>query len=246
MGKSELLNHLASHFIVHHKVKVFMAKPEEQNKKTYKLMCNKIAGRVFHDPDVPFDYDAYDKAGEVLKGNLLMVDLYQNMGWESLKEDIVAAAGMGAKAVFIDPITNLVAGLNPSDTNTKLQGIARELSALAQDLEIVIFIFCHLKTPEGSIAKEARDKKYDKGEFMGLGNCSHEYGGTIQSNQFAGSRGMMQACNLMIGIEGNKDPELPEGVRSLRKLTILEDREFGNSDSVTICWNKNTTLYSEV
>jgi twinkle protein len=246
MGKSEILNDIAAHFVKEHGIKVFMAKPEEQNSKTYKLMCNKIAGRVFHDPDVPFDYEAYDEAGKVLQGNLFMVDLYQEMSWDHLRADIVSAAGMGCKAIFIDPITNLTNGMNSADANTKLQEIAQGLSSLAADLQVVIFIFCHLKAPEGSMTKDAREKKYGKGEYIRLGNCPHEFGGSVQSTQFAGSRAMMRSCNLMIGIEGNKDPELPEDVRNIRCLTILEDREFGNSDSVQIYWNRNTTLFREV
>lgn len=192
ISKSELLNDIAAHFVKEHGIKVFMAKPEEANKKTYKLMCNKIAGSVFHDPDVPFDYEAYDKAGETLRGNLVMVNLYQEMSWDHLKMDIVNAAAMGCKAVFIDPITNLTNGMNSADANTKLQEIAQSLSAMAVDLDIVVFIFCHLKSPEGSISKESRDKKYAKGDFLNLGNCPHEFGGTIQSAQFSGSRSMMR------------------------------------------------------
>ena len=246
MGKSELLNALAAHFIMHHHVPVFMAKPEEDNKKTYKLMCNKIMGQVFHDPDVPFDYDAYDKAGEILKGKLMMVDLYQHLGWETLKRDIVSAATLGAKAIFIDPITNLTNGMNAADANTKLQEIAQDLSFLAKDLNVVIFIFCHLKAPEGAISRDVRRKKYEKGEYVGLGPCPHEFGGDIASAQFAGSRAMMRSCNLMIGLEGNKDEELPDHIQKMRWLNILEDREFGNSRRVGIIWNPKTTQFREV
>ncbi len=246
MGKSELLNDLAGHFIKVDGVKVFMAKPEEANKKTYKLMCGKMVGKKFHDPDVDFDYEAYDKAGEMLKGNLMMVDLYQHLGWESLKADIIAAAHMGAKAIFIDPITNLTNGMSSGDANVKLQEIAQDLSSMAHDLEVVIFIFVHLKAPDGFIGKDARQKKYDKGEYVGLGNCPHEYGGDVVSSQFAGSRAMMRSCNLMLGLEGNKDADLPEETRNMRWLSILEDREFGNSDKIPLFWNKNTTLFKGV
>lgn len=246
MGKSELLNHLAGHIIKEHGQSVFVAKPEEGFKKTYKLLCNKMVGKVFHDPDVEFDYDAYDKAGEMLEDKLFMVDLYQHLGWESLKKDITAAAAQGVKAVFIDPITNLTNGFNAADANSKLQEIAQDLAAMAMDLDVVIFVFCHLKAPEGNISKDVRLKKYDKGEYVKLGNCPHEFGGDILSNQFAGSRAMMRSCHLMIGLEGNKDPELEEDIRNLRYLTILEDREFGNSATVGLHYNKNTTLYSEI
>ena len=57
-----------------------LAKPEEANKKTYKLMAGKIASKVFHDPKVEFDYEAYEKAGEVLNSKLCMVNLYQHLG----------------------------------------------------------------------------------------------------------------------------------------------------------------------
>ena len=55
VGKSELLNELAAHFIQVHDVKVMVAKPEEANKKTYKLLAGKIAGKRFHDPEVELD-----------------------------------------------------------------------------------------------------------------------------------------------------------------------------------------------
>lgn len=246
MGKSELLNAIAAHFVKEHNVPVFMAKPEEANKKTYKMMCNKMVGKVFTDPDVPFDYEAYDKAGEMLKGKLMMVDLYQHLGWESLKKDIIAAASMGAKAIFIDPITNLTNGVNAADANTLLAEIAQDLSAMALDLNIVVFIFCHLKAPEGNISKEVRSKKYNQGEYIDLGSCPHEFGGSVMSAQFAGSRAMMRSCNLMLGLEGNKDPELDSKTRNMRWISILEDREFGNSARIPLYWNRNSTLFTEV
>lgn len=246
MGKSELLNDLAAHFIENDGVKVFMAKPEEANKKTYKLIAGKIAKRRFHDPKVEFDFDAYDKAGAILKGNLAMVDLYQHMGFNSLKDDIVEAAGWGAKVVFIDPITNLTNGMASGDANVALQDIAQQLAAMALDLNIVIFIFCHLKAPEGNLSKDQRQGKYAKGQFFGLGNCPHELGGDVLSAQFAGSRAMMRSCNLMVGLEGNKDEELEEAVRNTRNLKILEDREFGEVGSFPVFWNRETTRFKEL
>jgi twinkle protein len=246
MGKSELLNALAAHFVKNHEIKVFMAKPEEANAKTYKLMAGKIVGKIFHDPDKEFDYEAYDKAGEILKGKLSMVNLYQHLGWETLKADIYAAAAWGAKAVFIDPITNLTNGVNAADANTKLQEIAQELAAMALDLNIVVFIFVHLKAPEGNISQEQRLKKYKDNKYIGLGNCPHELGGDVTSSQFAGSRAMMRSCNLMLALEGNKDPELPGPIRNMRNLKLLEDREFGASGNFPLYWNENDGLFKQV
>lgn len=226
MGKSEIVNTLAAHLITEHDLTVFLAKPEEANRKTVQMVLGKVAGKIFHDPDVEFDYEAYDKAADVVGDRLFMLSLYQHLGWDSLRNDIMVAHGQGCKAVFIDPITNLVNGIASGETNTILQEIAQELAALAKDLDIVIFIFCHLKAP--------------------LSGPSHERGGTVHSAQFAGSRAMMRSCNLMLGLEGDKDPDLDIEERNLRRLVILEDREFGASGIVRLYWDKETSLFNEI
>lgn len=226
MGKSEVVNAIGSHLIKEHGWTVLMAKPEEANKKTYKLMCGKIVGKVFHDPNIPFDYDAYDRAGELLRGKLKLINIYQHLGWETLKADIVFAATNGVDAVFIDPITNLTNGMNAADANTKLQEVAQELSAMAKDLNIVIFIFCHLRNKEGG--------------------KPHDRGGEVLTSEFAGSRAMGRSCNYMFGIEGNKDPELSEEQRNVRTLVLLDDREFGEVGRCQLQWQKHTGMFKEI
>lgn len=246
MGKSELLNDIAAHFIEEHDAKVFMAKPEETNDKTYKLLAGKIAKRRFHDPDVPFDEEEFDRAGEILRGKVGMLNIFQHVGWSNLKEDIIAAAQWGAKAVFVDPITNLTNGVASAEANTVLQGISQDLSAMAKDYGFAAFIFCHLKAPEGNLSKDQRQNKYNQGKHIGLGNCPHELGGDVLSSQFAGSRAMMRSCDMMLGLEGNKDEELDEILRSTRNIKILEDRNFGESGSFPVFWNKATTRFTEI
>lgn len=226
MGKSELVNAIAKHLIVEHQWPVFMAKPEETNKKSWQLLLGKVEGNFFHDPKVKFDYDAYDRAAKVIGDKALFLDIYQNITWEYLKADITHAAARGCKAVFIDPITNLTNGVPPAEANTLLQAIAQGLSTLAKDLQIAVFIFCHLKAPDAG--------------------PPHEKGGKVESYQFSGSRAMMRSCNYMIGLEGNKDPDLPEEQRNIRTLVLLEDREFGNVGKVRLYWDNKTGLFNEV
>lgn len=225
-GKSEIVNTLTAHFIKEHGLKVFLAKPEENNKKTYKLVAGKLEGRHFHDPNIPFDNEAYERAGPILKDKLYMLNLYQHVGWESLKDDIRHAAAEGCKVVMIDPITNLTNGMNAADANVKLQEIAQELSAMALDLDVVIFIFCHLRNPDNG--------------------PPHERGGEVLSSQFAGSRAMARSCNYMFGLEGNRDPSLSVEERNMRTLVLLEDREFGEVGRFKLYWHKPTGLFNEV
>lgn len=226
MGKSEVVNVLAAHFIKEHGLKVFLAKPEENNKKTYKLVAGKLEGNHFHDPNIPFDEEAYERAGPILKDKLFLLNLYQHVGWESLKADIRQAAANGCKVVMIDPITNLTNGMNAADANVKLQEIAQELSAMALDLDVVIFIFCHLRNPDNG--------------------PPHERGGEVLSSQFAGSRAMARSCNYMFGIEGNRDPNLTPEERNIRTLVLLEDREFGEVGRMKLYWNKANGLFTEI
>lgn len=246
MGKTTIKNALGAHFIQNDKTKVFMACPEEPNAMTYKLLANQITGKIFHDPKVEFDAKSYEQAGEVLKDNLYMLNLYQHLGWTTLKEDIIAAVGEGCKAVFIDPITNLSNGVNAGEANTLLQEFAQELSAMALDLNFTAFLFAHLKASEGQLSEDKRKTYYSKGQYVDLGNCSHEMGGSIYSSQFAGSRAMQRSCNLMLGLLGNKDPELPENTRNTREIRVLEDRAFGTSGVYPLYWNKNTGKFEEL
>ena len=226
MGKSELVNALGAWFMKEHGLKIFMAKPEEANRKSYQMLVGKMASRIFHDPKIPFDFAAYDKYEPFVGDNVVMVNLYQHLGWQTLKGDITAAALEGYKVVFIDPITNLTNCMDPAEANTALTAISAELAAMALDLGLAIHIFCHLKAPA-----------------MG---APHEMGGKIFSNQFAGSRAMMRSCNYMIGLEGNKDNELTVEERNRRDIVVLEDREFGNVGRVPLFWDMNTGAFNEI
>lgn len=224
--KSEVVNALAAHLIVEHGLKIFMAKPEEANKKTVKLIAGKIAGKIFHDPKIEFDEEAYDEACDKMRGKVKLVNLYQHLGWDTLKQDIRAAAAEGCKAMFIDPITNLTNGMESGEANIKLQEIAQELSAMALDLDVVIFIFCHLRNPAS-------------GE-------PHDRGGKVLTNQFAGSRAMERSCNYMFGLEGDKDPDKSEEDRNLRQLVLLADREYGEVGPTNLYWNKVNGSFVEM
>lgn len=226
MGKSELLNDMVAHDVKEHGWKVFVAKPEESNRRTLQGVVGKLVNGIFHDPAIPFDYELFDKGVEMLGENLLMLDLYQDLNWETLKGDIRAAAAEGVTSVYIDPITVMTNTLNAADANTMLQKMAQEAAGLAKDLDLIMHFFCHLRAP-------------DTGP-------NHERGGAVLSTQFAGSRAMMRSCHVMLGIEGNKDPDLPEDQRNIRELVLLEDRMTGNSGRVKLFWNKHNGSFNEI
>ena len=225
MGKSELLNALAAHNILEHKERVFMAKPEEANAKTYKLLVGKAANRIFHDPTIEFDYEAFDKYEGLIGDNVAMLDLYQHLTWDHVKGDVIHAAGEGYRTVYLDPITNFTNQMSSGDANEALVSIAAEAAAVAKDHQLAIHFFCHLNAPP-------------------RGSEPHEMGGKILSNQFAGSRAMMRSCNYMFGLEGNKNPDLSIEERNCRDIVLLEDREYGQVGRVPLYWDNKTGAFN--
>lgn len=226
MGKSAFLDDLVAWNIKEHGWKCFVAKTEESNARTLQGVVGKLAGKIFHDPNIPFDYDAFDKYVPQVEDNLLMLNLYQELTWDVLKNDIRAAANEGCKAIFIDPITTISNSLSAADANALLQRMAQELAQIAMDLQVVCHIYCHLKAPENG--------------------QPHERGGVVQSQQFAGSRAMMRSCHAMIGIQGNKDPEIPEEMRNIRDIVLLEDRQSGSSGKVKVYYDSKTGMFNEM
>lgn len=227
MGKSEIVNAIAAHMITVHHSKVLLVKPEEATGETYKRLVGKVAKRIFHDPDVQFDEEAFDRAEPTIGDNAIILDSYQFVDWETLKGDIrYAVQTYGVKDVILDPITVFTAGISAAEANDFLIKMSQELAAMAKDLDFTAHIFCHLKAPS-------------QGD-------SHERGGAVLSTQFTGSRGMMRSCHMMIGMSGNKDPELPDDERNTRYLTILEDRQFGVSGSIKLFWNKENGEFMEL
>lgn len=226
MGKSEVVDTLAINDINALRP-VFIAKPEQAAAASYNRLVAKKAGKIFHDPSKPFDEKAFDEAEKAVGDLAIILDSYQSLSWDTLKEDMrYAATAYNVKDFYIDPITVFSAHMSASETNEFLVGMANEASELAMDLDLTINFFCHLKAPSN-------------GE-------PHEMGGKVLSTQFAGSRAMMRSCNLMIGIEGNKDPDLNELERNMRSIVVLEDREFGATGRIQLFWDKNTGLFNEV
>lgn len=227
MGKSELVNAIGEHLITVHGLPVLFCKPEEDKAKTYQMLVGKTAGKIFHDPDIEFDEEAFLRAEKLIGDKAIIVDNYQFIDWDNLKGDIrYAVNNENIHDIIIDPVTCFTNGMSASDTNEFLVGWAAELAAMAKELQFTSYIFCHLKAPTNGLP--------------------HERGGEVLSTQFTGSRAMMRSCHMMVGLEGNKDAELPDELKNIRKLKILEDRNLGASGIVKLYWDRKTGLFNEM
>lgn len=227
MGKSVVVDQIAAHCITTQDTPVFLCKPEEPMGGTLKRIAGKVVGRIFHDPKIPFDTEAFAQAKKIVADKAIIYDAYQGVTWEAVKQEIRSSVMVaGVKDVFIDPLTCFTVGMTITQQNEALVQIASELASLALELDFTAYVFCHLNAPQSG--------------------PPHERGGAVQSVQFAGSRAMMRFCHMMIGIEGNKDPDLPDLEKDRRDLVLLEDRNFGESGRIKLQYSQQDGRLHEI
>ena len=226
MGKSCVVNEIGAHFMIEHDERVFFVKPEESTVVTARKLAGVVASKIFDDPNIEFDEDAYEEAAQLIGDKAILYNSYQKTEWKDVKEAIRhAVLAQGCKRVILDPITCFTVGMSGGERNDRLVEISSEIASLSMELDFTYFIFCHLNAPQGG--------------------PPHELGGKVQSVQFAGSRAMQRSTHYMIGLEGNKDPDIPE-LNNIRDLVILEDRNFGETGRCKLFYNRGTGRLTEL
>lgn len=173
MGKSEVVDSIASHIILTDNLPVFLVKPEQDTARTYKNLVGKAAGRIFHDPNIPFDEEAFDTYEKYIGDKAIILDCYQFVNWDTLKDDIrYVVTNHEVKDIIIDPITCFTNQMSSAEANEFLVSMSAEFSAMSKDMQFTGYVFCHLKAPTSGLP--------------------HERGGQVLSTQFTGSRAMMR------------------------------------------------------
>lgn len=225
MGKSDVKNELIVHFCKKG-LHVTAFDLEYSYKNTGKLLASKAASKPLHRPDSGATAEEIKTALEPLTGKL---SLYKHKGsrdWDEIKSYIRHSVIVNnSRIVMLDPITALVAHLSSSEANDMLNTIFSDLSAMSQELDFTTFYFAHLNPPKTG--------------------ASHERGGKVNEAQMTGSRAMMKWSTHIWGLEGTKDPDLPEHERNVRKMVLLKDREYGNVGSFYLYYDHETTRLME-
>jgi twinkle protein len=246
MGKSEAVNELIDFIVENEQTPIGVFKLEEKPAMTFRKVAGKRHGKMFHKPDrvnldgcdfkgdqIPlkelenyFTHDELKTGVMSLKDKVLTYDSYGATSWDQLKKAITYAVVVkGAKDIFIDPITRLTASMDSSETEVELRRFSDEISKLSKDLGFTYYCFCHLKAP--TFGKP------------------HSQGGAVVSEQFRGSRAMMESTYYLVGIERDKSPGLPEVVRNMSHFVLLEDRMFGNTAKFLVYYDTMTGKYLE-
>lgn len=220
MGKTTIVNHLAGWNIVEHKQRVLIISPESPPKATLRKLSGSLVNRIFHDPNIKVNPEDIDKASQLIGDRLHIFDKWQTPNWKDTRQLIAEEVlGQQVETVYIDPLTNFTVGMSGSERNDFLITMTRELAEDAANYGYTAHVFCHYnKAPKG-------DKQWNQGRVP-------------TSDDFQGSSSMAQACHMMIGLQGWKltEGDEKEFFNSQRILHILEEREYGVSDSIPLQW----------
>ena len=230
IGKDAWSDEMIHHITQTEQLPVAVFKFEEDPALTVKKLAGKVMNKQFHRPDGSFTQEELNEGVDIVeKSGVLLFDSYMKEGsddlWERLKPAIRHAVQIeGCKDIFINPITQLTDGMNGSDTDAYLRKFSNELAAMAKDLDFFYYCFCHLLKP-------------DSGK-------PHEEGGHVHSNQFRGSRAMMEKTHFMLGIERNKLAE-DEDEKNTSTFVLLDNRVFGYTGRFPVYYNDKTGSYRE-
>ena len=227
IGKTNWAKELQSWLVNTQGVPVGVFMLEEALGKTLKGIAGKFVGKAFHKPDGNFTEEELKAAISALDGKVFLYN-HPTSGatWDAIKPAIrYMVVSCGVKDIFLDNLTVMVAHLSSSEANDEVNRIASEVAGMMQELDFTLYGFSHLNPVSNGLP--------------------HERGGRVLESQFTGSRGLMRFGNYMLGLERNKDPDLPEYERNLAQLVLLKDREYGNVGRVEIRYYPETDKFLE-
>lgn len=201
---------------------------EEALERTGKSLMSFEAKKLVHLPD-------HDASPEEMKaafdatlgtGRVFFFDSFGSNDIDTICENITYfAKAAQCKYIFLDHISILVSGGGHGDERRALDEISTKLRTLVQELQVTLFMVCHLKRIDG---------------------VGHEQGAQTALSQLRGSAGIGQLSDAVIGIERNGQAEDPIE-RNTSTLRVLKNRFVGTTGVATrVRYNPVTGELTEV
>lgn len=226
IGKTELFHEIQAHLISTHNLPVGGLMFEEDGGRTLKAFAEKMYNKPFTVPNGGYTQQELNDAIASLRGKVWLYDSRLGKDWDEIKSAIrYMVVGEGIKDIFLDHLTALTAQVSSAEGNDLINRIMSDLSNIVNELDCTIYYASHLNPP-------------DAGQ-------PHERGGKVHESQFTGSRGAIKWSHYLMGLERNKDPELPEESRNSSKLVLLKDRENGSVGVVPLFYNRHSRKMME-
>ncbi len=201
---------------------------EESIRKTGLSLMSFDAKKLLHLPEHGASENELRKAFEntLGTGRVFLFDSFGSNDIEDICDNITYfAKAANCKYIFLDHISILVSGNAQGDERRALDEISTRLRTLVQELDVTLFMVCHLKRPDGK---------------------GHEDGAETSLSQLRGSAGIGQLSDIVIGIERNGQAD-DERERNTSTLRVLKNRFSGETGVATrVHYNSATGELTEV
>lgn len=219
-GKTDAMKEDIAHGIVNHGTKCMTLFLEEPNLKlTLDTIAGKIDGVMYHKPGVEFDQERYRATRQLVADHLVCFRVEDSIEPEDVLELIrEGVEGHGVTEVYFDHVTYILDAMGEAGLD-KTKQFMRALNDLNKALPFTLHYVAHLRK------KDSKTK-------------SHEEGGRITLDDFAGGKAITQYANFVIGLERSQQDEDDNNLTTLRGL---KDRYTGEFTGVTVTLRYNPT-----
>lgn len=198
---------------------MFLEEPNLQ--LTIDTIAGKIDGVLYHVPGTEFDQEQYQKTRALVAKHLLLFKVEDSIEPEDVLELIrEAVEGHGVEQVYLDHVTYILDAMGDAGLDATKQ-FMRGLNDLNKALPFSLHYVGHLR------------KKDNK-------STSHEEGGRITLDDFAGGKAITQYANFVFGLERSQQ-STDDDEKNSTVLRVLKDRYTGQATGMTIQLRYNTT-----
>jgi len=223
-GKTSVIQQIQQHLVYKHNQKVGIFSLEEPPAFTLKKLIGAIMHKPIHLPDIKYDIKEAKQIANTLKDYVYLFDDSEYQGWEDIVAAIRYFCQEGVRYFFIDPVSALHEHLDPSEANTFIGVMMRDLRRLAKTFDITFFHVNHLNNAPGS--------------------KDHGAGGKVYGGQFAGSRSQWRFSTDVWGLERNQLAE-EEEERNTVNMVIIKNRLSGVTGRFPLVYNRAKGILEE-
>tara|TARA_A200000113_G_scaffold226000_1_gene249326 strand:- start:14292 stop:15953 length:1662 start_codon:yes stop_codon:yes gene_type:complete len=215
-GKTDALKEISADLISRSKQKVGMILLEEPNLKlTQATIAGKIDSVLYHIPESEYNKEEFEATLDVLDDQLFMYKVNGNEETNHILNIIrYMHVGLGCTVICFDHVTYIMDGFEGGSKLSETSKLMRGLNDLNKELPFALFYIAHLR------------KKETK-------QSSHEEGGRVTMDDFAGGKAITQYANFVFGIERDQQSDDVES-RNETIWRCLKDRMSGQGTGQTV------------
>jgi len=228
IGKSDHEYQIIHHMAYNMGVKVGVFDLENPPQKTAKKIASKQAGLDYTRPDSEYDDEDLRHHLEELQGVVKFYDRGASRDWADIRGAMEEMHLLDGVTFFtLDPITALISRFTSSEANDALNEIMTDMADFVQKFPVTLINYSHVNPKR-------------------KGSKPHEEGGRVLSSEFTGSRALEKWAHYGWGLRRDRSPDCPLEEQNISHLDLLFDRDFGNSGTTTLFFNKEDMSYSEI